>query len=176
MLRSGEQTYHPEDGGPPSTYMGSKQVCAWSPAWDLLFSSFYRTTWCISLGMLAWAALAGQAGPIAAVLGSSFWTPIARLTFGVYLCHIMVVRLLYYSVAKPFDCKATHRVILLLCTFAAVLTAKALLADEDYTGAAIFTSNYTLSLLSSFGVYVLVEKPFANLVMMLVGGAMGQRK
>ena len=90
--------------------MGSKQVCAWSPAWDLLFSSFYRTTWCISLGMLAWAALAGQAGPIAAVLGSSFWTPIARLTFGVYLCHIMVVRLLYYSVAKPFDCKTTHRV------------------------------------------------------------------
>ena len=65
--------------------------------------------------------------------------------------------------------------ILLSCTFAA-LTTKALLADEDYTGAAIFTSNYTLSLLSSFGVYVLVEKPFANLVMMLVGGAMGQRK
>ena len=175
-MRSGEQTYHPEDGGPPTHYMGSKQVCAWSPAWDLLFSSFYRTTWCISLGMLAWAALAGQAGPIAAVLGSSFWTPIARLTFGVYLCHIMVVRLLYYSVAKPFDCKATYRVILLLCTFAAVLTTKTLLADEDYTGAAIFTSNYTLSLLSSFGVYVLVEKPFANLVMMLVGGAMGQRK
>jgi peptidoglycan/LPS O-acetylase OafA/YrhL len=49
------------------------------------------------------AALASQGGPIVAVLSVSFWTPIARLTFGVYLTHIMVIRLLYNSTAKEFD-------------------------------------------------------------------------
>ena len=39
---------------------------------------------------------------------------------------------------------------------------------DDYTGAWIFTANYCLALLSSFGVYTLVEKPFANLTMMLL--------
>jgi len=45
-------------------------------------SSFYRTWWCMSIAMFVWASLAGQAGPFGAVLGISFWTPIARLTFG----------------------------------------------------------------------------------------------
>ena len=110
-------------------------------------SSFYRTWWCMSLGMFVWASLAGQAGPFGAVLGTSFWTPIARLTFGVYLTHIiMIIRLLYYSVQKQFD-------------------------YDDYTGAYILTANYTLSLLASFVVYTLVEKPFANLTMMLLAPA-----
>ena len=56
----------------------------------------------------------------------------------LYLTHIMIIRLLYYTVAHQFD-------------------------YTDYTGAWIWTANYTLALLSSFGVYTLVEKPFANL-------------
>ena len=35
-------------------------------------------------------------------------------------------------------------------------------------GATMTTSNYVLSLLCSFAVYMLVEKPCANLVMMLL--------
>eukprot|EP01043_Picozoa_sp_COSAG02_P007789 COSAG02_NODE_239_length_27693_cov_31.385700_14_plen_93_part_00 len=49
------------------------------------------------------AALASQGGPIVAVLSVSFWTPIARLTFGVYLTHIMIIRLLFNSTEKEFD-------------------------------------------------------------------------
>ena len=56
----------------------------------------------------------------------------------VYLTHIMIIRLLYYTVAHQFG-------------------------YTDYTGEWIRTANYTLALLSSFGVYTLVEKPFANL-------------
>jgi peptidoglycan/LPS O-acetylase OafA/YrhL len=66
-----------------------------------------------------------------------------RFPTGVYLTHIMIIRMLYYSVQKQFD-------------------------YDDYTGAWIFTANYCLALLSSFGVYTLVEKPFANLTMMLL--------
>ena len=41
-----------------------------------------------------------------------------------------------------------------------------LLAD---TGAYIFTSNYTLSLAGALFMYLLVEKPMANLEMLLLG-------
>ena len=33
---------------------------------------------------------ASQGGPVTAFLGASAWTPVARLTFGVYLTHVMV--------------------------------------------------------------------------------------
>merc|ERR1712093_808624 len=95
------------------------------------------------MGMLLWLALAGQGGPIIAALSVSFWTPIARLTFGVYLTHIMLIRLLYNTTERSFN-------------------------YEDYLGATMTTSNYVLSLLCSFAVYMLVEKPCANLVMMLL--------
>ena len=52
----------------------------------------------------------------------------------------MVIRLLYNSNQKPYS-------------------------YDDYIGAAFFTSNYTLALLCSLVVYLLVEKPFANLTM-----------
>ena len=77
-LHYGEQTDYSGD-----TYMGSNTVCAWSPTWDLIHSAFFRTWWCISIGMFVWVSLAGQAGPFGAALGMNFWTPIARLTFGV---------------------------------------------------------------------------------------------
>ena len=55
------------------------------------------------MGMLLWLALAGQGGPIIAALSVSFWTPIARLTFGVYLTHIMLIRLLYNTTERSFN-------------------------------------------------------------------------
>ena len=97
---------HCNNGGPGQHcdhYMGSTTTCAWSPTWDLLFSSFFRTAWCVSMGMLLWLALAGQGGPIIAALSVSFWTPIARLTFGVYLTHIMLIRLLYNTTERSFN-------------------------------------------------------------------------
>ena len=53
----GPKTYCPEDHGgqgPCHQYMGSTTTCAWSRGWDVFYSSFFRTTWCISLGMLLW--------------------------------------------------------------------------------------------------------------------------
>ena len=44
--------------------------------------------------------MAEQGGPIGAFLGSSFWQPIKNLTFGVYLCHIMIIDLLYFSMGS----------------------------------------------------------------------------
>ena len=61
---------------------------------------------CVSNHRMTWdgrAALASQGGPVVAVLSLNFWTPIARLTFGVYLTHIMIIRLLYNSTERQFN-------------------------------------------------------------------------
>ena len=53
----GPKTYCPQDhggSGPCHSYMGSTTTCAWSRAWDVIYSSFFRTTWCISVGMILW--------------------------------------------------------------------------------------------------------------------------
>jgi peptidoglycan/LPS O-acetylase OafA/YrhL len=133
-----------QDGG------GPQAVCNWSRAGDLFFSVFFRTAWCSAVAAMVWLGLTGreqpyrvgQGGPITAFLGASFWTPVSRLTFGVYLTHVMVFRLVYNSMQKPFD-------------------------YTDYLGAYLLTANYTLALVASLALYMLVEKPFANLVMML---------
>ena len=54
----------------------------------------------MGVAWIVWASMAEQGGPIGAFLGSSFWQPIKNLTFGVYLCHIMIIDLLYYSMGK----------------------------------------------------------------------------
>ena len=55
----------------------------------------------------------------------------------------MVFRLNYNSTQKPFD-------------------------YTDYLGIYLLTANYTLALLASLFLYMLVEKPFANLSMLLL--------
>ena len=77
-----------------------------------------------------------------ALYGDCWWPQVSRLTFGVYLTHFMCVRLNYYSVQQKFD-------------------------YTDYLGAYFMTANYTLALVLSFALYMLVEKPFANLIMIL---------
>jgi hypothetical protein len=52
--------------------------------------------------------MAEQGGPIGAFLGSSFWQPIKNLTFGVYLCHIMIIDLLYLLRASEFGDSTTQ--------------------------------------------------------------------
>lgn len=111
--------------------------------WDMVFSVGFRMWWAMGVAWIVWASMAEQGGPIGAFLGSNFWQPIKNLTFGVYLCHIMIIDLLYYSMGKSFD-------------------------YTDYFGAYIFTANYTLACAGAGALWFLVEKPFANLVPMLL--------
>ena len=83
-------------------------------------------------------------GPIGAILGSSFWQPAKNLTFGVYLTHIMVVSFLYNSIDKSFDV-------------------------TTYLASYIFVAIYTLAVASAMVLWFLVEKPFANLMAMILG-------
>jgi peptidoglycan/LPS O-acetylase OafA/YrhL len=161
---AGYFVYHEEFNG----FSGEvTRVCNWQRWFDLVFSTCFRTGWSLGVAALVWLGLTSadkprvaldwtsdqprgvappgrwpsQGGPVTAFLGASAWTPVARLTFGVYLTHIMVVRLLYGSVAKRFD-------------------------YTDYLGIYLLTANYCLALLAALALYMLVEKPCTNLVML----------
>eukprot|EP01051_Picozoa_sp_SAG22_P013353 SAG22_NODE_1483_length_4324_cov_14.395266_5_plen_145_part_00 len=110
---------------------------------DLFFSVTFRMWWAVAIAFIVWASMAEQGGPIGALLGSSFWQPAKNLTFGVYLTHIMVVAFLYNSLDKSFDFTVT------LASY-------------------IFVANYTLAVCAALALWFLVEKPFANLMPMIL--------
>ena len=73
------------------------------------------------------------------ILSVDWWVPIARLTFGVYLIHFQFIRMLYDAIDEPYS-------------------------YTDATGAAFATFAWTCSLMCSLIVFVIVEKPMANLL------------
>eukprot|EP01047_Picozoa_sp_COSAG01_P011951 COSAG01_NODE_529_length_15890_cov_548.099994_18_plen_104_part_00 len=95
------------------------------------------------IAFIVWVSMAEQGGPIGKLLGSSFWQPAKNLTFGVYLTHIMVIDFLYDSMNKSFD------VTVQLAAY-------------------IFVANYVLAVAAAMMLWFLVEKPFANLMPMLL--------
>jgi len=129
------------DSAMTNTGSGKPWACAWPRWFDLFYSTFFRAGFCIGVSLMTWLCLAGQGGPIGYFLSMHIWTPLARLTFGIYLFHVMVVDLLYGSGTS--------------------------FAYTDYLGAYIFVANYTLALAGSVCLHVLVEKPFANISMLL---------
>lgn len=85
----GPDDYECQDG------QEQKTVCNWSRGWDIFYSTTFRFWWCVAVAFMCWASLAEQGGPIGFFLGMQFWTPFAKLTFGVYMMHVMMIRLHY---------------------------------------------------------------------------------
>ena len=52
---------------------------------------FARPVWGCALSWLVWTALSGQCGLVFSMLGQHFWTPLARLTYCIYLFHITAI-------------------------------------------------------------------------------------
>jgi len=111
---------------------------------DMFFSVTFRMWWAVGIAYIVWVSMAEQGGPIGALLGSSFWQPAKNLTFGVYLTHIMVVSFLYNSINTDFD------VTVSIASY-------------------IFVAIYTLAVASAMVLWFLVEKPFANLMAIILG-------
>ena len=90
-------------------------------------------------------------------MGSSFWQPIKNLTFGVYLGHIMVIDLLYYSMG-PAHAPPPQRYPLSAYGCACDATGRAFDYD-NFFGAYIFTANYTLACAGAAALWFLVCVP-----------------
>jgi hypothetical protein len=87
----------------------------WSDASLFAFTALSRAAWGTGLSVLIIACLQGwwSAKPIAAFLGLPAWEPLARLTFGTYLLHPIVMVTLYGTATtipaySPLGLAASH--------------------------------------------------------------------
>ena len=74
---------------PLSDYMDPE---SWSPWANATFITLCRPMWAAGLGIIATLCAAGQLEGLNAFLAHPGWTPFARLTFGAYLMHPVVIK------------------------------------------------------------------------------------
>ena len=75
--------------GPLSDYTNAE---SWPPWLNGAFLTLCRPVWAAGLGVVATACALGRAPRIDAFLAAPAWTPLARLTFGAYLMHPVVIK------------------------------------------------------------------------------------
>lgn len=65
---------------------------SWPPWANGLFLTFSRPVWAASLGVITTGCTLGKLPKLNAFLASPRWIPLARLTFGAYLMHPVVIK------------------------------------------------------------------------------------
>ncbi|CAL2040766.1 unnamed protein product [Caenorhabditis brenneri] len=73
----------------------------WTPMKRASYYAFSRIAWSISLSWLIFALNRGQSGLIGKFMSLAFWTPLGKLTFCAYLCHILIVNALFNLERSP---------------------------------------------------------------------------
>eukprot|EP01028_Stygiella_incarcerata_P013918 TRINITY_DN862_c0_g1_i2.p1 TRINITY_DN862_c0_g1~~TRINITY_DN862_c0_g1_i2.p1 ORF type:complete len:257 (+),score=35.01 TRINITY_DN862_c0_g1_i2:98-868(+) len=116
----------------------------WSKTDDLLYLTFSRFLWSVGVGLLAYPMIVGYGKQMRKFLGHSLWLPFARLTYGAYLVHIIVIYALVMNLKHTFYYGST------MITF-------------------IFVACSVFAYLLSFVFYLLVEKPMMNAEKLLLG-------
>lgn len=124
------------------------QQCQWSKAYDAIYSVSRTTVWGASVAWLIYTCLSCQAGPLTSILAAPIWTPIARLTYGWYLVHPIVISQNFDALTRGIE-------------------------YTDWTVASYYTFNAVVSLCLSTLVFFLVEIPAVKLKALLQGK--GQR-
>ena len=75
---------------------------SWPPWANGLFITFSRPLWAAALGVVATACAAGRLPRVDAFLAHPAWTPLARLTFGAYLMHPVVIKWFAGTATAPY--------------------------------------------------------------------------
>ena len=69
---------------------------------NILYYMFSRTIYSIGIALMIYACHNGYGGIINSFLSWSFWVPLSRLTFMTYLCHPIVLTLMYGTMRFRF--------------------------------------------------------------------------
>ncbi|XP_065182327.1 nose resistant to fluoxetine protein 6-like [Sycon ciliatum] len=93
----------------------------------ILYVTFARPAWSLGLAWMVWACHSGYGNIINSLLSMSFWIPLSRLTYSVYLVHFMAILVGYGSLLKPFAYTDTFMIFFFLgYVFMSFLVAAAL--------------------------------------------------
>jgi len=86
----------------PATDHGHR-ANSWSDNTSFLYMVFSRTVWAACWAILTFLCYFGQAPVTNWILSHPIWTPFARLTYGAYLCHPLVIKLASGSAEQYYN-------------------------------------------------------------------------
>lgn len=67
-----------------------------------LYTSLSRIAWAMALSYIIYACVHGYGGPVNWFLSLSFWQPLSRLSYAIYLIHFPVVMVVMGSAKSSF--------------------------------------------------------------------------
>eukprot|EP00752_Nemacystus_decipiens_P006535 g5886.t1 len=83
---------------PATSHCGS----GWTPAQLALYNAGTRPAWGFALILLCFVCFNGQGGLVQQMLAHRAWVPLARLSFGAYLLHPLVINLWFLNATTKF--------------------------------------------------------------------------
>eukprot|EP00934_Nitzschia_sp_Nitz4_P004881 Nitzschia sp. Nitz4//scaffold6_size259037//85919//88111//NITZ4_001063-RA/size259037-processed-gene-0.11-mRNA-1//1//CDS//3329556860//4871//frame0 len=63
----------------------------WSQETTFLYAAFCRAVWSVCIGTIIYLCVQNRGSTVGRLLSWSLWTPLAQLSFGVYLIHPMII-------------------------------------------------------------------------------------
>ncbi|XP_054157156.1 nose resistant to fluoxetine protein 6-like [Oppia nitens] len=117
----------------------------------LLFTATHRLMWSVLPAWIVLVSAFGKPGWLGRVLASPSWVPLSRLTYCIYLCHLVPIVLRAYTIRQT--------------------TA---FSDMDNWSAIALCS--ILSILLALVLHVMFEKPFAEWLNLLRKSSVGESK
>ncbi|XP_028392819.1 nose resistant to fluoxetine protein 6-like isoform X2 [Dendronephthya gigantea] len=115
----------------------------WNDAENVLFGTFQRFLWGLVLAWVTYACHYGAGGVVQRFLSARFWIPLSRLTYNVYLIHIIILTLMIYG-------------------------AQGNIHYDLYTGTYYFLACVVLSYGAAYILSVVIEFPCANLEELII--------
>ncbi|KAH3746188.1 transmembrane protein NRF-6 [Pelomyxa schiedti] len=73
----------------------------WSMKWNSVYAVYSKLGWGLGLLLLFGLWLYGHGGFVSRILAHRFWTPLAKLTYGAYLLHPMIISMWYCGMWAP---------------------------------------------------------------------------
>ncbi|XP_054163306.1 nose resistant to fluoxetine protein 6-like [Oppia nitens] len=70
---------------------------------SILYSSLSRTIWCMGLSWITYICCIGSGGIVNKILSHPWFIPLSRLSFGVYLSHMVVIFIIFFTKKSTTD-------------------------------------------------------------------------
>lgn len=67
-----------------------------------LYASLSRVAWSLALAYIIYACVHGYGGPVNWFLSLSFWLPLSRLSYAIYILHFPVILISMCSAQVPY--------------------------------------------------------------------------
>ncbi|XP_065918694.1 nose resistant to fluoxetine protein 6-like [Dysidea avara] len=103
-----------------TTMFGAYKETEFGDFQTVLYLMFNGPAWSIGLSILIYICNTGYGGVVNSYLSWSIWEPLAKLTFGAYLSHIILILIVYGTLQSTLI--LTDFVYAIFCVFAVVIT------------------------------------------------------